>query len=853
MAGPRVPVLAPDPKTGRMRFATVDESEVDIVVSGGGKRLSKGEAAEQEATQREDARYEAGGTLGKIAGGLTTAAGIATGNPLMVSGAPGSAGAAVNRGVASGMTAGLGDAGVRQSVDALGGHAAGDRYAQQFDDTKRAHETAFGAGELAGLAGGAALPATPAGLLGKFGGAAERGAGLLTKGLRSGGALSRAAGAGVELGARGAIEGAAYAGVQSAADDIVHDLPINGDKLYTAVGHGALAGGALGFGLGATGSLAASGARAAKAGIVRRLAGGAEEGAAAQSNKLGDVLKRPDAAAHGAAQEQAWKAIGAGYGLQSTKYAKQASKYFPNGTKDLGEVAIRHGVLEIPQGMTPTQAALHAGRTGTPAEMLPRAEAALEHVGKRIGDITDASGAKVQAPQIMQIIDEVAKPYEASAATRPVGRSIRSFGAELLDSLGMRDLNSAAGVKDVLRERRAIDRLAFQDAPTLDPRVALEARRNLRTKLEGVITDAMDSASGQVPGTLKAEYKTLKKDYHALSIINEALEDSAARAAKGATLGLGEKFAVAQAVATGNFAAAPILGIGGKLLRERGNAAAAAFLSRAAEQKAFSRLLRQTDEAVAAASAGIIGEARVNTPRKVAAGPTKRTSGEIADAKAETKAMRDEARAVMNWHAETTANPKKLQAALAEASEVVGRVGGKQAAVSYSVSAVRAVTFVSKYVPQKERRDPLDPRSVPPLTYDEADSLVRAYKYAAHPMTVWTDFAKGKVTPEGLDAAQSLQPEQFEIFRAQLLDHVTAHMLRNGQLTQSQRLRIDKVLGMPAGADLRPEAIARFQANFDGAPPEPDQGPKPDASRGGPVNMQIQQSGFDAVEARKAR
>jgi hypothetical protein len=76
-------------------------------------------------------------------------------------------------------------------------------------------------------------------------------------------------------------------------------------------------------------------------------------------------------------------------------------------------------------------------------------------------------------------------------------------------------------------------------------------------------------------------------------------------------------------------------------------------------------------------------------------------------------------------------------------------------------------------------------------------------------------------------------------------------MLRNRKLTQSQRLRIDKLLGYPAGADLRPEAIQRNQSNY-AAIDEAPQGapPAPSPTGNGPVNLKVQQTGFDAVEAR---
>jgi hypothetical protein len=155
------------------------------------------------------------------------------------------------------------------------------------------------------------------------------------------------------------------------------------------------------------------------------------------------------------------------------------------------------------------------------------------------------------------------------------------------------------------------------------------------------------------------------------------------------------------------------------------------------------------------------------------------------------------------------------------------------------------MNYLMSYIPVRERRDPLDPRSVPPMTYEEAERAVRAAKYARKPLSVFDDFERGIVTPEGLKAAELFMPDQLMQFRQELLDHVTDHMMRNRQLSQSRRLLLDK-LGIPA---IRPDALVALQANLmDSKEESPPAKPSPSKSSG----MKVQQSGFDAIEARLA-
>jgi hypothetical protein len=115
-------------------------------------------------------------------------------------------------------------------------------------------------------------------------------------------------------------------------------------------------------------------------------------------------------------------------------------------------------------------------------------------------------------------------------------------------------------------------------------------------------------------------------------------------------------------------------------------------------------------------------------------------------------------------------------------------------------------------------------------------------------MSVYDDFARNIVTPEGLRAANELTPQSFKEFQDYLKEHVTNHMLAGRTVTWSQRLQLDK-LGIQS---IRPETIARLQADFLQPLPEAPAGqngqaiPPPPK----PLDMKIAQSGFDAIEAR---
>lgn len=206
---------------------------------------------------------------------------------------------------------------------------------------------------------------------------------------------------------------------------------------------------------------------------------------------------------------------------------------------------------------------------------------------------------------------------------------------------------------------------------------------------------------------------------------------------------------------------------------------------------------------------------------------------------------------IVRWVAKVKADPTAYRKSLEDAASVIAESAGPKTAEAWTTTALRAFNFIVQRVPQKPRLDPLDPSSTPPLTFEEADRLVTAMKYATEPMSVWDDLENGIVTEDAVSAAKTFMPEAWQDFQMHLYGHLEEQVSRNAQLSQSQRLRIYRILGIPAGADMRPEMVRRYQANFTQQPMPAKASPaKP--SGGKPIDLKINQSAFDRAEARAA-
>jgi hypothetical protein len=532
----------------------------------------------------------------------------------------------------------------------------------------------------------------------------------------------------------------------------------------------------------------------------------------------------------GLAYEQAWKAVGAGYGLQSTRFAGKAAKFLPNGVRDVGEVMMRKGIINAEEGV------LGAAAKGTPGEMLPRIEAELENAGARLGEITTASPARVAVSDIQGAINGVAKVYEGKAGFSHVASAVRGYGAELESIVGRNAPGGEVTIQSLLEQRKALDQLVYQEAKTLDPKGRVAALREVRTKLEDLITDALDDASGKVPGALKQEYLATKKDYLALSIAREAAEDSAKRASKGATLGLGEKFAVGQALATGHFGAAPVLALGGKLVRERGNAAAAVLLSKMADMGTLSRVVRAFDEQLGRSAKGLL------------AAPAKRPLPEAIPA----GSVRERAEQAMKRVASFQADPDALVTKATRETEAMG-AHAPEVASGVSRRMVDAYAFLASKVPAAADLDPLDPHPAPRLSDSEAASVARYAWYCERPARFFEEVEHGKLTAEGAETAQRLMPKAFAELQARTAEALATHMASGKSVPFEQRLRIGTLLDFAADPSQRVDHMKFLQSNVivtTGGDKTPGAGPPSPVATAPkrPLKIPTQQSALDRLE-----
>lgn len=814
MSGKRVPVLDPNG-----RFGFVDESDVPNLPAGA-RALTKAQVAKIEADQHQaeaekavDERYDALPTAQKALGIANTVAAAALGPAGLLlhsaQNAPPVA-AAFGAGVHEGVTGGLSSGLTRQAIDAIGGKAKGDAYAEQVDQQRAASPYAHGAGVAAGLGTGLVAPLGAAG-------EALAARGLAQAGVKGTSALSRAGIAAAEIGTRGALEGGAIGGGESAGDALLHDHEVASDKLFSAMGTGALYGGAAGAVLGGAGSLAVSGI---KTGLSRVLARGAdtavEAGTEAAATKpggaVGSMLENPTAAGKGLANDLAVDALGA------TKVHMRDALEHVAADQAVAKRAVGEYLNRAIIGPAAGEAeglatgAFKAGLAGRADELLPAIQADMN--GRIIQGLSGAvkgTPARVDMGAITKMFvdtyESMLKAPEKIAGAETFWKRVTTE-MQALQNAGKVAADGTVDAIDAYYTRSALERQVYEVRNANG--AAGDAYKSFLRQFDTETIRAIDEAGAKAgKGAVGDEIRYWKREYQ-LAISAEKMAKSGAERISGNNFfGLREGIALATGLATGHAILAPAAAIGFKIAKERGKAALAYALNQAAERGMLARLVGKQNSLIDRAAKGLIVSSAKGALSAAEQMPPAR--GLAAKALARVAAFQADPETFVN-HATRETEP-----IAAHSPEIADGIVTRQ---------VRTMTFLSGKIPPGTEPDPLAPNRNPKLSPNDETKLGRYAWYCERPDRFFAEVARGKLTPEGAEVAQALMPGAFDELRARTSEELAKQLARGNRLPYRQRLMLGQLLDFAATPSQRPEHAAFLQQNVVDVLPS-DQGIKP--------------------------
>lgn len=745
--GDRVPVTLSTGEVG-----TVDAADLQSTIDAGGQIVSP------EVVHRAELEEKYGG-----AGGVAGATGA---------------------GFARGLTVGLSDPVALGVTGLVAGKEAKESLRERLSAYKELHPYASAAGEVAGvvapalLSGGAAAVPEGAGLAARAGsalGGAVRTAGVATEGVGMLGRLAeRGASALVGEGAEslagrvaqkfvtraagGAVEGALFGAGNEISEASLGDTQLTGEKLLASMGHGALMGGAVSGAAGAVGELG-------KAALA----------------KASPYLRAK-------AEEQAWKAM-----APLKKFEKEAEAR-AGGTRAVGRTLLEEGVFE-------------GNAAAAPRDILPKVQERLQARGEELGAIMDKSGATIPARGMLTRISDVAKSYEAKAGYEPIAAAVNEYGQSLAEKLGVRSLDDVVPIRQAFEQRRALQDLVYKEARALDPKMRVEALREVSRIMSDEEVQAIDAA-GKALGRegAGAELKSLRGTYQRLSLAEEALKDSSSRMVTNRNLSLSDYATAGAAAASGHPFAAPVLAVGHKVLRERGNAMAASYLDKLATISAIENRAAAVDMQVKRSLADFFAKAggaevkpRVRV-RMFDQGSGARSSRDEYERRAADLAHITTQRQTLTDHVQATT--AQLAPHAPESTKALAQAAQRGATflASKLPKATPAANGVSTFEVKKPR--PSD---------QEVATFLRYARAVDDPMSVLEDMKAGRLSREGVESLRAVYPSMYRQIQSHVMDRVTAMQAKGTPISYARRVELGTLLGIPTDWSLTPEGVQTLQ------------------------------------------
>lgn len=585
------------------------------------------------------------------------------------------------------------------------------------------------------------------------------------------------------VGARGVAEGAIVGGTQAADESVLGDTELTGQKLLSAVGHGALLGGVGGAVLGAGGQV----------GI--------------------EALGKASTAISSLADGQMFRALN-----PERRFVKLA-EHIPGGADGIGRRMLDDGVAKAGDGIE---------------EIAQKVAAKRDEYGAEVGQILrQADDAGFAGPKVGNVLDEIVKangvvdrlsalPSLNAGAISKVRGVVEDIAAQA--GVPTVEAAEAAGLSRGARAAMIDDaRLSFKGAQELRARIddaikwsapaagapaneVNDALKGVRAALENEIEGAGDAASKKLGGTFLKDYQAAKLGYRQYSVADLAAQNAvAARTANRVVspsdygVGIG---GLAGGLASGHPLTAALGlagGIAHHVIRERGNTLAALALDRVSAIGGIQRATMAVDREIDR------GVARV-------AGSTDRVLPQLkASTSAELSSFARRAKAVASAASDAEAHIANVANAVSPLSQAAPNVVN-----AFQRAAIRASTFLARAIPQPP------PQGLIPSheKYEPSDTEKQAFneKYEAvnDPASVLSHTHDGTVTPNEVTALRTVHPELYQEMSQKLI----AELQKSKEgVPYDRQIAISTFLGQPTSPELSAAMIQAFQASYASAPP----------------------------------
>jgi len=723
------------------------------------------------------------------------------------------------------------------------------------------------------------------------GAAVAKGAGLAGQALRGAAAPTRAvlaAGEAVEAGAvaaglgrvggltaRAAAEGAAYGAAGAVTDAALGDHELTGERLFSAMGHGALLGGGAALGLAGMAGAAARAGRAGKAAVGR-------------------LLERASPSAIESVAERTYGYVPKGLGEAVAKAYRETAQLVTGAPREATETLLRTGA----EGRAARKVAVYEA-AGIKDAVARDLRVGLDDMLTRFDEVSAAAKGEMKAEQVARLVatgnEEAARLTTAKALvdTRqtlqamladPVGYGMAGRTKKLLarvqwhtERMGAENADAFVTLDRVKREigqyRRSYQK-TFERTGMHETRASGEALEQLYERQRMVLEDArVWGRAAEMQRALNAPWteqiatnhefrtaftrrtegvwgarKTIASDEKAVAYVNGLLNPTKDHAHQALAGWLKNTESFVQAAKTAldltpaQLAAVERIGQVRAQLQTRVVDATDAIT----KSNQFRALIDADQQG--ALLGGLVGGGLVGGPAGMAlglAGSALMAPGATVRRIAALEALQErvagslEGRAV-NWARgaerarrgiaritvpavriadEYDQRKRRVEAIAAAPRDALREQAAAMAPqapqiqASALATADRAAQYLTTALPAAVSRGLGPPR---PPSRDEMEKWLRKARVVEDPASVVRDLEAGRLSRDGVDALRTVYPARYAALQRDLMTALAEQAGSPGgiRMPYQDRLQLGLLLGMPTDATLDPELMRAVQATY---------------------------------------
>lgn len=789
---------------GYARGLTLDQSDTAAIALA---RMLHGEQAANDVREHLAGEKEAN----PWASGLSEAAGMAT--PFLVPGgaavegaelaARGAQGARV---VAEGAEGARALAGAAEGGAAVAEGAAGlEASARAAAETNRAAQLGQGIGAATRAAG--ILPRAVSGV----GGLTEKAIASIV-GTDASGFVARTAQRIAAKGGAAAVEGALYSEADQIDEAVLGNEELNGEKMVAAATHGALlAGGGVGL-LTGGGSLArevagrmspameklagwqawkaASPAKKFSEKALKRAGGPAEVGARVvrlgvleNASNVEELLANTDRVAF----KEVGPALAEAMGTKANLTLGEVDKIFAEAEEKLQGKALHGNIL----------ATVRKARAEVMGALAPEAA----NTAAKVHMPTELTPEELQKFAQQGVLSNPAK-MEAAGLEFTAGMQVRRKAtAPTIETVAKATMDTEIPVAKLIEQRRAIQDAVYRGVKTNDASLPVEELRDISRQLGELENDTIDRASRAAgTGPTKEELQKLRRDYQALMLYREALQNSNSKYATNRNLSLTDYMLATGAIASGHPIGA-VAALGHKVLRERGNAWAARTIDKMRTLGAIERATSQVDRNVERGLTGFFSRDAGARPTRILPRALAKQGGE-GDYEKRVQAVAH-ATAYADHHADSI---NRVASAISAHAPNIAR--------NFERSSLAVTSHLAKEVPQGHiPSSAIAPHLEEPRVSEmQKSQFNRTFDMAHDPVgTTFDRLNRGMLTKSDVINLQSMYPALYGDIRQKAITELGS---QTKKLTFDKRMQIGLLLDLPAEQAIEPLFIKTMQTTF---------------------------------------